>query len=643
MERVGLAPGAEIGGYTILAPLGSGGMGTVYRAVDGGGTTVALKLLHPHIGADPAARERLRREVAALQRLRDPGVAAVLDAEADSTEAFLVTELIPGRDLSELVRARGPLDAAALHRLADRLAQALGAVHDAGVVHRDLKPSNVVMGPDGPVLIDFGVAQSVDETRLTSAGFVVGTPGYLAPELIGGAEPTPETDWWGWAALLVFAATGRAPFGVRPLEAVLARTREGDADLRGLGPITSGALWDALAPEPSDRATPAEVVAALAEAERRGEAFDPAATVTPSAPTSVLPGGVAQRRTREVGVEGAAAGVGAGAAATEAYPAVSAGGPGDRAAGDPGSVTGGDVTQAYPAQAHPTQGAATQAYPTQGPATQAYPAQERPAQAYPAQGPATEVYPVQGPSTRAYPIQGPVTEVYPAQGPAAEASPAYGPGGGWVAPAQDGLPGWPEQPAPAPPRAPRRIGSLLALGLLTVAGAAVRPGLTVLVLLPLLLIARTVGSLVASTLRRRERVGVRRSEGVRAVLASPWHLLRSLVSLLPALLLSAALVLVVGGVGWWLIHEGADPDPLVEAGLLAVTAVVGSVALWWGPMSWTTREGARCALRAVAPGRWGAAVVVVLALGAVALAVWSLSQGGGVDFAPFGRPPVPGS
>ncbi|TKR23039.1 serine/threonine protein kinase, partial [Cellulomonas hominis] len=274
MERIGLSPGAEIGGYTILAPLGSGGMGTVYRAVDGGGTPVALKLLHPHIGADPSSRERLRREVLALQRLRHPGVAAVLDAEADSTEAFLVTELVPGLDLAEHVRQRGPLDAAALHGLADGLRDALGAVHAAGVVHRDLKPSNVLVTPDGPVLIDFGIAQSVDETRVTSTGFVVGTPGYLAPELVDGAEPTPATDWWGWAALLAYAATGRAPFGTRPLEAVLVRTRSGDADLAGLGPVTAGALWDALAADPEDRARPDEVVAALAEAERRGESYD---------------------------------------------------------------------------------------------------------------------------------------------------------------------------------------------------------------------------------------------------------------------------------------------------------------------------------------------------------------------------------
>ena len=110
MERIGLAPGSEVGGYRVVAPLGSGGMGTVYRAVDGGGAVVALKLLHPHVGADPVARDRLRREVVALQRLRHRGVATVLDAEADSTEAFLVTELVPGRNLEEHVRAHGRLE-----------------------------------------------------------------------------------------------------------------------------------------------------------------------------------------------------------------------------------------------------------------------------------------------------------------------------------------------------------------------------------------------------------------------------------------------------------------------------------------------------------------------------------------------------
>ncbi|GEA81537.1 serine/threonine-protein kinase [Cellulomonas uda] len=273
MERIGLAPGAQIGGYTVVAPLGSGGMGTVYRAVDDGGTAVALKLLHPQIGADAQGRDRLRREVLALQRLRHRSVASVLDAEADSTEAFIVTELVAGANLEDHVREHGPFGPDDLRDLARDLTDALTAVHTAGVVHRDLKPTNVVVGEDGPVLIDFGIAQAAGDrsAQVTTAGLVVGTPGYLAPELLDGAEPSPETDLWGLAAVLAFAATGRPPFGTRPLQTVLARARAGDADLTGLGPLTSDALRRALDPDPAARLDADDLVAALAVAAVDGD------------------------------------------------------------------------------------------------------------------------------------------------------------------------------------------------------------------------------------------------------------------------------------------------------------------------------------------------------------------------------------
>ena len=298
MERIGLTPGSEIGGYTIVAPLGSGGAGAVYRAVDGGGDAVALKLLHPAIGADSEARERLRREVAALQRLRQPGVVRVLDAEADSSEAFLVTELVEGSTLTEHVRRRGPLSAEHLVVLAEKLYAALDAVHAAGVVHRDVKPSNVMVTAEGPVLIDFGIAQSAGDERVTSHGLVMGTPGYLAPELLEGEEPTPASDLWGWAAVLAFAATGRQPFGSRPDAAVLARSRAGDVDLEGLGALTARALRGALVPDPADRTSPQDVIAALevvaadgdlppeSDDERTEAVPGPAATPAVVAPTA---------------------------------------------------------------------------------------------------------------------------------------------------------------------------------------------------------------------------------------------------------------------------------------------------------------------------------------------------------------------
>ena len=243
MERIGLTPGSEIGGYTVVAPLGSGGMGTVYRAVDGGGDAVALKLLHPHIGADAVAPRAAAPRGAALQRLRHPAVAAVLDAEADSTEAFIVTELVDGENLADHVRERGPLDADDLLDLADGLLDALAAVHGAGVVHRDLKPSNVIVTDDGPVLIDFGIAQAADDSRLTAEGLVVGTPGYLAPELLDGDEPDARLATSGAGPP---SSRSRRPAARRsarrPLEAVLARARSGEVDVEGLGPLTTATL-----------------------------------------------------------------------------------------------------------------------------------------------------------------------------------------------------------------------------------------------------------------------------------------------------------------------------------------------------------------------------------------------------------------
>lgn len=258
-----MAPGTEIGGYRVLGPLGRGGMGAVYRAVDGEGTAVALKLLHPHLGEDPAARERLQREVRTLQRVRHPGVARVLDAEIEAGEAFVVTELVDGEDLGTRVRTRGALTPVELADLAERLRGAVAVVHETGVLHRDLTPGNVMVTERGPVLIDFGIAQDADDLRVTSTGLVMGTPGFVAPEVLEGAEPSEDGDWWSWAALLVLAATGRPPFGGPPLQAVLARARAGEPDLEGLDRRTATALRAALAVDPWRRPAPEQVVAEL--------------------------------------------------------------------------------------------------------------------------------------------------------------------------------------------------------------------------------------------------------------------------------------------------------------------------------------------------------------------------------------------
>jgi len=271
MERIGLEPGSEVGGYRVVAPLGSGAMGAVYRALDGDGNAVALKVLHPAVAGDAEARARLRREVAVLRRVRHPGVARVLDAEADADDLFIVTELVEGPTLEDEVLGAGPLDASELFDLADQLRIALASVHEAGVIHRDLQASNVLLGHDGPVLIDFGISQAVGDARVTRTGLVMGTPAYLAPELVDGADPSETTDWWGWAAMLAFAATGRTPFGNRPVDVVIARARSGRPDLAGLGERTSRALAAALDPSPQRRTPPEEVVEQLRVARDEGE------------------------------------------------------------------------------------------------------------------------------------------------------------------------------------------------------------------------------------------------------------------------------------------------------------------------------------------------------------------------------------
>lgn len=252
--------GQLIGGYELVGVLGSGGMGTVFRALDGAGDAVALKLLHPGFNHDAEARARVSREVATLHRVRGANIARVLDAEVDGDHAFIVTELIDGVTLDASVADQGPLSIGELNDLATGIAAALGSIHVVGVIHRDLKPSNVMLTDDGPVLIDFGISQGLEDARITRTGLVTGTPGYVDPVLINGGSVTESVDWWGWGALLIFAATGRAPFGGGPWQTVLSRVMHGQPDVGGLPNALAEVLTAALRPEVAQRETPARVL-----------------------------------------------------------------------------------------------------------------------------------------------------------------------------------------------------------------------------------------------------------------------------------------------------------------------------------------------------------------------------------------------
>jgi len=256
-------PAKWIGPYRLIEQLGEGGMGVVHLALDPSGRAVAIKVLRDHIAYDSEARSRLTREVRTLARVQDARVAAVLDADTEGPRPYIVTRYVPGPSLDRVVSDNGPLQGESLLRLGRGLSHALQAIHGAGVIHRDLKPANVLLLDGDPVVIDFGIAHVADDIRLTMTGLVMGTPGYLSPEVVEGAPVTEATDWWGWAATLAFAASGAPPFGRGPMDVVLDRVRCGQADLSGVDPLLAPLLQAALSPIAGRRPHADEIVDAL--------------------------------------------------------------------------------------------------------------------------------------------------------------------------------------------------------------------------------------------------------------------------------------------------------------------------------------------------------------------------------------------
>jgi serine/threonine protein kinase len=242
-----------LGPYRLQDRLGEGGMGVVHLARDPEGRAVAVKVLHPLGSEGVNARRRLAREVETMRRVRSPYVAEVLDADVTGEFPYIVTRFVTGPTLEEMVRTRGPLSGPGLRRLGHGMAEALTAIHAAGVVHRDLKPGNVMLSDDRPIVIDFGIAQAGDATRLTQTGLVMGTPGYLAPEVIEGEPSSPASDVHSWGSTMVFAATGHLPFGGGSYETIFYRIISGRADLSGVpGPLVP-LISAALARDPSHR------------------------------------------------------------------------------------------------------------------------------------------------------------------------------------------------------------------------------------------------------------------------------------------------------------------------------------------------------------------------------------------------------
>jgi len=248
-----------LGPYRLVSRLGEGGMGVVHLALDPSGAPVAAKVLRPHVAGDEMGRARLAREVATLRRVRGPRVAEVLDADVEAPEPYIVTRYVPGPSLDKVVRERGRLSPRALFVLAEGLADALCSLGAVGVVHRDLKPGNVLLHDAGPVLIDFGIARLADDSSLTASGLLVGTPGYLPPEVVAGERATAASDVYSLAATLAYAATGRPPFGQGSFDVVLANISRGVIDLHDVHAPFADLLRPMLAADPAARPTATEV------------------------------------------------------------------------------------------------------------------------------------------------------------------------------------------------------------------------------------------------------------------------------------------------------------------------------------------------------------------------------------------------
>ncbi|MFF3068086.1 protein kinase [Kitasatospora sp. NPDC057904] len=254
---------ATVGGYRLFARLGSGGMGRVYLSYTRGGRPVALKVVRPELAEDPEFRERFAQEVASARLIHGFYTAQVVDAGVDAAVPWLATTYVPGPSLHQVVRRAGPLAEQTVLLLVAGIAEALQAIHAAGVVHRDLKPGNVLLAADGPRVIDFGIARAVDAAALTSTGLRIGSAGFMAPEQARGLRATSATDVFALGALAAYIAGGAPPFGGGTDAGALYRVIHEEPDLALVPSSLRGLIGWCLAKRPEDRPTTAQVIEAV--------------------------------------------------------------------------------------------------------------------------------------------------------------------------------------------------------------------------------------------------------------------------------------------------------------------------------------------------------------------------------------------
>ena len=260
MQPLSSGDPVQIGPYRLRSRLGAGGMGQVFLASTPAGRPVALKVVRPELSDDREFRARFRQEIAAARRVRGLYTAELVDANPDADPPWLATAYVPGPSLQQVFESHGPLPEAEAFRLVAGVAEALQAIHAAGVVHRDLKPSNVVLGPDGPRVIDFGIARALEGAVLTRTGMTVGTPHFMAPEQLLDLPVTPMIDVFALGSLATCAVLGRFPFGDGHPAAVHYRVLHEPPDLNGCPPRLRALIESCLAKQPADRPQPAQIL-----------------------------------------------------------------------------------------------------------------------------------------------------------------------------------------------------------------------------------------------------------------------------------------------------------------------------------------------------------------------------------------------
>ena len=566
-------------------------MGVVYLARDPEQRSVAVKILRPAVAGDPNARRRLAREVETMRRVRSPFVAEVIDTDVTGAVPYIVTQYVPGRTLDEVVTEEGPLSGARLIRLASGLAAALDAIHAAGVVHRDLKPGNVMLVNGDPVVIDFGIAQALDSTRLTMTGMFMGTPGYLSPEVIEGHNSTSFSDVHAWGATVAFAATGRPPFGTGSYETIFYRIINGQPDLAGVARPMADLLAAALRRDPASRPAASQLIARAAALDPRAV---PAGPVPAGGPAAAAMNGVGPRA-------GPGAGPGAGGTRADGPPHdptadAFAGGP----LAGPGGTMGAGQAAAYPP------GAVARA--AARPGTQPLPGGKIRA------GDFADVLP-----PVSYPPAVPAGNGYP--GVADPAQDRFAGRGG--APAARGRPASADRAADPAAGAARRQ-PLLVLAAIVIA-------VSLAVVLP---VAGTVLALAALALLRAGALAHsgadQRSPFVTAA-AFPFYVVRALLTTALLAPLAIAAAVVAGGAAFVLVPTGT----LARALSVAAGALVAFYA--YGPGSGKPRQQLSRVFSALIRSS-GVQAVALLALGALAIAAVAAAISSAAAFWPLAAP-----